>query len=275
MVAELPQELIDIIIDHLFDDSPSLKACSLACTSFLGSSRLHLFRSVTISTKERVDRLLDIVHGSPTFPNNIRSLAIERADKATASIRNIDLSKLFALDFQVKTLVFTNVDWNFELPRVFPTIVQLTLHWCTFADFRRFQSLLGMLPNVRYLRMFYTRWEASGGTEGEDSYAGIEPPRIRHLTVFASKLESLGGWLRHYKVDQSLRTIRFSDYGSPEFKACVRLIETAGKSLVHLELGALSDSRGWKGWYSPRLMMILLKLIIFRSSTAALWVPIT
>jgi len=141
-----------------------------------------------------VDRLLDIVHGSPTFPNHFRSLAIERADKATASIRNVDLSKLFALDFQVKTLVFTNVDWNFELPRVFPTIVQLTLHWCTFADFRQFQSLLGMLPNVRYLRMFYTRWETAGGPEGEDSYVRIEPPRIRHLTIFASKDPVLGLW---------------------------------------------------------------------------------
>jgi len=110
-----------------------------------------------------------------------------------------------------------------------------------------------MLPSVRYLRMFYTRWETGTGfVDDDESYAVIEPPRIRHLTVFASKLEAMGRWLGHHNVDRSLRTIRFSDYGSPEFKACVRLIKAAGTSLVHLELGALSDNRGWKDFLQQR-----------------------
>ncbi|KAF7348668.1 hypothetical protein MVEN_01385400 [Mycena venus] len=38
----LPQELVDISIDHLHNDIPTLKACSLAARAFVHSARPHL-----------------------------------------------------------------------------------------------------------------------------------------------------------------------------------------------------------------------------------------
>lgn len=42
----LPQELLDEIIDHLADDSTSLRLCAMAASTFVQSCRRHLFRRV-------------------------------------------------------------------------------------------------------------------------------------------------------------------------------------------------------------------------------------
>ena len=47
-IADLPRELLDIIIDHLHSDKISLKACSLVCHAWLDSSRYHLFREIRL-----------------------------------------------------------------------------------------------------------------------------------------------------------------------------------------------------------------------------------
>ena len=46
-----PQELSDQIINHLRDDMASLKACSLVCWSWLYSSRIHIFRTLAVTSK--------------------------------------------------------------------------------------------------------------------------------------------------------------------------------------------------------------------------------
>lgn len=43
--AAFPQELVDVIIDHLHDDLPTLKKCSLICKAWEPTSTLHLFSS--------------------------------------------------------------------------------------------------------------------------------------------------------------------------------------------------------------------------------------
>jgi len=47
MYPRLPQELVEIIIDHLQKDITTLKQCSLVHRSWLPRSRLHLFSSFT------------------------------------------------------------------------------------------------------------------------------------------------------------------------------------------------------------------------------------
>ncbi|KAF7365543.1 hypothetical protein MVEN_00427600 [Mycena venus] len=48
MTIQLPQELIEVIIDHLADDSTSLKACSLVCRAWVCRSRRHLYKHITL-----------------------------------------------------------------------------------------------------------------------------------------------------------------------------------------------------------------------------------
>lgn len=43
-----PQEICNMVIDHLHDDPDSLRRCSLVCRAWVPSSSLHLFRCVVL-----------------------------------------------------------------------------------------------------------------------------------------------------------------------------------------------------------------------------------
>ena len=46
--TQLPQELIDIVFESTDDDEWTLRSCSLVCSSWLHSSRRHLFRRIVL-----------------------------------------------------------------------------------------------------------------------------------------------------------------------------------------------------------------------------------
>ncbi|KAJ7306749.1 hypothetical protein DFH08DRAFT_1088818 [Mycena albidolilacea] len=46
---DLPQELVDAIVDNIHHDIPSLKSCSLAARPFVDSARKHIFRKIEIT----------------------------------------------------------------------------------------------------------------------------------------------------------------------------------------------------------------------------------
>ncbi|KAJ6582911.1 hypothetical protein DFH09DRAFT_1360222 [Mycena vulgaris] len=48
MPDNLPQELLDIIVDELSSDIPALKACSLAARAFSPSTRIHIFSTIRL-----------------------------------------------------------------------------------------------------------------------------------------------------------------------------------------------------------------------------------
>ncbi|KAI0074712.1 hypothetical protein K474DRAFT_1566573, partial [Panus rudis PR-1116 ss-1] len=44
----IPPEIVDTIIDHLYDDRDSLRACSLVCKTWLDPARHHLFEALQV-----------------------------------------------------------------------------------------------------------------------------------------------------------------------------------------------------------------------------------
>ncbi|KAJ7461795.1 hypothetical protein B0H11DRAFT_115657 [Mycena galericulata] len=53
-MPSVPQELLDIIINDLHDDVPSLKACSLASRVFVPSARVHIFSTIYLLPPRRL-----------------------------------------------------------------------------------------------------------------------------------------------------------------------------------------------------------------------------
>jgi hypothetical protein len=72
----LPQELLDKIVDNVFDDHSTLLACSLAARPFLPATRYHLF-SQSVVRLDCLDKLgeLRTAHCSTIF-HGIRHLNI-------------------------------------------------------------------------------------------------------------------------------------------------------------------------------------------------------
>ncbi|SJL18364.1 uncharacterized protein ARMOST_21952 [Armillaria ostoyae] len=64
-LLDLPQEILDVIIDELQDDKKSLLHASLACEALCPRTRVHLFSSVRLSVKSDCDRLRELITLSP------------------------------------------------------------------------------------------------------------------------------------------------------------------------------------------------------------------
>lgn len=64
---DLPVELQDMVIDHLHDDIPSLKTCSLVAKPWLFTAKFHLFHDITLVTSPSDPRPT----GNPETPRSI------------------------------------------------------------------------------------------------------------------------------------------------------------------------------------------------------------
>ncbi|KAL6300225.1 hypothetical protein BKA93DRAFT_867912 [Sparassis latifolia] len=76
MSPRLPQELIDQVIDHLWDDRASLEACSTSCHAWLSSSRTHLFHTIELSTEHQCYHLNLLLEASPNIAGYVKKLAL-------------------------------------------------------------------------------------------------------------------------------------------------------------------------------------------------------
>ena len=72
----LPRELVEQIIDLLYDDTASLRACALICRNMAVVSQRHLFRVVAIHSVERAAQLYDLAACSPYLTLLIRTVKL-------------------------------------------------------------------------------------------------------------------------------------------------------------------------------------------------------
>ncbi|KAJ7179643.1 hypothetical protein C8R46DRAFT_646264 [Mycena filopes] len=72
----LPQELFDHIIDFLFDDLESLRACALVSSNFLRSSRIHVFSHLRLAVDQDhpISELRDTLAKSPYLASRVRAV---------------------------------------------------------------------------------------------------------------------------------------------------------------------------------------------------------
>ncbi|KAJ6572301.1 hypothetical protein B0H19DRAFT_1256194 [Mycena capillaripes] len=78
-----PQELIDMVVDNLHDDIPSLKSCSLAARTFVSSARIHIFRKIEIlpplkplSSRNPCQRFHKLLTSSPHIAPLVEELSV-------------------------------------------------------------------------------------------------------------------------------------------------------------------------------------------------------
>ncbi|KAJ7136269.1 hypothetical protein C8R46DRAFT_1322513 [Mycena filopes] len=73
--ADLPPELLDLIIRENAADSPTLQSCALVCSAFLTSSQACIFSLVLLKPQEgTTQRLYDILSRSPHLCAHVRTL---------------------------------------------------------------------------------------------------------------------------------------------------------------------------------------------------------
>ena len=74
---DIPAEVQDYFIDHLHDDSSSLRNCALVCHAWTPAAQYHLFRSVHVRGEHTSVRdLYTLLEHSPSIARSVRSLRI-------------------------------------------------------------------------------------------------------------------------------------------------------------------------------------------------------
>jgi len=76
VVPPLPPELTDHIIDYLHKDTSSLRACALACRTWLPAARYHRFRVVSVKSDGGLRALKKLLSSSPAICLIVETLRI-------------------------------------------------------------------------------------------------------------------------------------------------------------------------------------------------------
>ncbi len=77
-VQILPPELLDIIIDHNYNDPKTLAKCALVCREWVNRTRYHLWRTVSLGDHGEFDPedFLTFVSGRPDIASHIREVKV-------------------------------------------------------------------------------------------------------------------------------------------------------------------------------------------------------
>ncbi|KAF8206382.1 hypothetical protein K438DRAFT_1578301 [Mycena galopus ATCC 62051] len=141
MTIELPQELVDTILEYLQSDTSSLKACSLLSQAWVPRSRVYLFETLSLDPEIILD-FRDLLRSpSCIFIPHVRTLKVYRPhrhqndacfNEIAADVRRLNVT---TLNMQLSCVVnTTNADAFFRtgLAAAFPNVTHLTLT-CYFA----------------------------------------------------------------------------------------------------------------------------------------------
>ncbi|CCM03808.1 uncharacterized protein FIBRA_05956 [Fibroporia radiculosa] len=168
MSSELPQELVDQVIDHLWDDFVSLAACSLTCHAWLPSSRTHLFRHVDLDSPSACFRFQQLLKTSPKIAPFVRKVRV----------------RSYSLSQKPPALGYEEIMWESHVPRLLSRLPRLTdlnissLNWGTLhLTAVHGGAFLSRLGSVKRLTLADVHFETSA--------------QVRSMLAAASNLEEL------------------------------------------------------------------------------------
>ncbi|KAI8982896.1 hypothetical protein BD414DRAFT_523433 [Trametes punicea] len=165
MSPQLPQELVDQAIDHLWNDRASLSACSLVCNVWLPSARTHLFRDQRLTGAKDCARFEALLESSPEIARYIRKLTISepmsvayaqnwinRVPSLVASLQRLTTLELVGLHYI--SLQNSSPETLSALSRL-TTLVFADVYFDSFMDVH---TLLSAACNAKDLCFYRVSW---------------------------------------------------------------------------------------------------------------------
>ncbi|KAF7798921.1 hypothetical protein EIP86_010149 [Pleurotus ostreatoroseus] len=191
MTSQLPQELVNAIIDHVAHDPGSfarrqtLNACSLTCRAWLAHAQSHLFRSQWINSPAKHLLLLQTATDA-RLASYVRTLHIEPivADREPASFGPWWLAPLRSFA-QLRDVHLFNVvlaadvpfPFGIPAPAVSTSLTQLALWKFSAPTCRSVLALLHALPSLVHLQLERALWYHRGAL-CSDQVPPLEEPNI-------------------------------------------------------------------------------------------------
>ncbi|SJL12322.1 uncharacterized protein ARMOST_15745 [Armillaria ostoyae] len=153
---QVPQELINNIVNELHDHRKSLKACKSVCRAFRSPAEAILFRRVSLSRSASISRLFKV---SPGVLNSVREATIyESVESMDADV----MTKAIAALVKLNTIEVTRMTWVPNTYHITPAVVSvlrtlpiktLTLDEVIFRDIVQFAGFMDTFPGVENISL--------------------------------------------------------------------------------------------------------------------------
>ncbi|KAI0925583.1 hypothetical protein AcW1_007989 [Taiwanofungus camphoratus] len=282
MIPAFPQELIDQIIDYLWDDPQSLQSCSLCCRSWLPASGIHLFGDKNLFGCQDFLRFEQLLQKLPDIASCVRTLSIcadhwtpmPPPNRGTPRMNDwtfripLMLEKLHRLrDLSLSNLTWCwvqlDVDGVGVLARTFAGLERLSMknvHLMTFSEFQPVVAAARKLVALRLIGVvcpslpdFFPASDASSHPDLEDLC--LDGP---------ASLIAAAQWLLSSNRELHLRKLDLSSERD-EVQAMGNLLRASGAHLEQLSLCPIchieEDGDGPTLAYNTNLRILVLKSV--------------
>ncbi|KAF8137828.1 hypothetical protein K438DRAFT_2030935 [Mycena galopus ATCC 62051] len=270
----LPQELIEHIIDLLWDDSYSikdLKACSLVCREWLPRCRSHLFESTTL-TRSTVVGFRDLLRSPAYHPflQYLHRLRVTRSswdavdqpfDEIVTHLRCLDIRQV-QMQLLWKNLADAETFSRMRLFTAFSNVTQLVLY-CASMDVEQpaapLFDLICHFPALQDLRLL-----TMGANWGHPATGASPPQRLRKLALLHEISAPVLSWLHTFHILSNLDSLLLARMQSDDVPAVRTAMQQISSTLRHLTINL--DGLHTDGTFNtPRTFLPLL--IVHRTGT--------
>jgi hypothetical protein len=234
-VCRLPYEIVEMIIAPLAHDLDALKACSLTCSSWYTAAVPHLYHTLTLKNRGRLEPLSEL-HRLGRLPLVRELRVVQRRDEwfALQALSPHDL-RHFSAFANVQTLVLNRLDISLFVPGIepyfthfSPTLLSIELlePRCTP---RQLSHLLSLFSNLDDIKICWPR-RPRNTTISDTELVPFSAPRPRgRLVVYDfdsaetwTRLIAVGGGLRFYYM----QLWKVGECAPVLFDACADTLET-------------------------------------------------
>jgi hypothetical protein len=228
--------MIEAILDHLNDDKPSLKACSLVCKAWTHPAHLHLFATSALKwplqpaafpfvRHFRITMDVPLCDGAPTWDDVLPLL--------------VGFHRIISLkvDAWEQSLNPISAQTWLALGNTFSRVVSLSLLNFKSNDMSSVAQIICAFPCLRKLSICMSIYS----TIPEPSFAttfGLSP-HLDTVELNAASLAAVLEWLLSLPVRPTLRTVRLYSLLDEHLASFHRFIRVFGNGLESLSLSTL------------------------------------
>jgi hypothetical protein len=248
MISDLPQELIDKIVDYFCDNIQVLVTLSVVCKAWLPRTRYHLFNYVSV-LPWNCDKLLDLLNSpSTTFIPLIRHLNLQDyPGRDGSNLLPRALPQLMVLtavhelrirDARIhlwKAGVWSSFISGFQTSSLRDIRISCGIR---FESFSQLIDTLGAFPCLEHISLHVVSWV--GNDTVMPSAAQKVPTRLQSLelgSVGTGYKGSILRWLLSGNVALTITKLRIITIQKNETAAIGEFLLALGPSLKQLDLG--------------------------------------
>ena len=230
MCENLPQELIQDIMDYLRGDRKALYACSLVCRAWNHPARSRLFSEFDLQP----DKVMLLVMGAPNIIPFIRKLRLVTPTWFWKK------SFCFVSGFEaVQSLWISSLPWQYLTSAAqttfigqFSTVVSLHFLKIDTASFSQFAQLICTFRCLETLRIVGATWLNSDLPPSTLS----PPPNLRAMELGNLEKKTFLQWLASFDRPPALHTLCSLANGPADIEAVVTFLGALGSHLKTLQI---------------------------------------